>query len=57
MFINTNMLMESHKARETEMIHRAESSRIQAPAGGGRPPLGKRLMHTIANALVFLGLR
>ena len=57
MFIDSNMLMALHKARESELQHRAESSRFQKLAGPRRLTLGERCIQTIANTLVFLGVR
>lgn len=57
MFTDTNMLMALHKARESELLHRAESSRIKKLAGSRGFTLGERFIQTIANTLVFLGLR
>ena len=57
MFINTNILMELQKAKETDLVRQAESSRFQTLASPDRLTLGKAFMRTIANTLVLLGLR
>ena len=53
MFININMLMELHKARETELVRQGESSRFQRLSGPSKLKPGKRFMQAMANALVF----
>ena len=57
MYMTPNMLMELHKARQFDLMKRAETARITRETRPSRAPEGKPFMRPIANTLSLLGLR
>ena len=57
MYMTPNMLMELHKARQFDLMKRAETARITRETRPSRAPEGKTFMRPIANTLSLLGLR
>ena len=57
MFVNPNTLIELHKARESELLQRAESSRFPRVADPNRRQLTERFVQAFTNTFGFWGLR
>ncbi len=57
MLMNPTMRMALHKARESELLRKVESSRLQRLADPARQQLTERFVQAFAHTFGFWGLR
>ena len=57
MYMSPNILMELHKSKESELVHKAELSRLQRLADPDRGRLTERFVHAFTQTFGFWSLR